>query len=99
VHQPATVSVVDAEEDGTVGASCGPIGPPVPGYVSGSIMIDQEIIVPEGGEIEDDIQRETEPARHFIDDGASDEDEDPTSGIFARLKSAARKYGSACGIP
>ncbi|XP_012215838.2 uncharacterized protein [Linepithema humile] len=95
VVQP-TVNVVGAEEDGV---SCGPVGPPVPGYVPGGIMIDQEIVVPEGGEIDDDIQRDTEQV-HFLG-GASDEDDidDSTSGIFARLKSTARKYGSACGIP
>lgn len=95
--QPTTVNVIEAE-DNTVAASCGPIGPPIPGYVPGSIVIDQEIVAPEGGEIEDDVQRETEPVRHFLDE-ASDEDDDLTSGIFARLKSTAGKYGSPCGIP
>lgn len=94
-----TVNVIDAEQDSTVGVSCGPVGPPISGYVPGSIVIDQEIIVPEDSEMKDS-QRDTKQTRHFLDDGVSDEDDidDSTSGIFARLKNAARKY-SSCGTP
>jgi len=54
-------------------------------------------------ETEDDTRRDTEGSELYARryDESSDEDddsEDSTSGIFARLKGVARKYGPSCGV-
>jgi len=56
-------------------------------------------------ETEDDTRRNIEGSelyvRHYAGDESSDEEddsEDSTSGIFARLKGVARKYGPSCGV-
>lgn len=82
-------------------ADCGPVGPPDPDYVPGSVVIDRELME---NEDEVDALRNTGDSeiyvRHYAGEETSDEEDDSddsTSGIFARLKSAARKYGSPCG--
>lgn len=95
------IGVFNAEDD--TGADCGPVGPPVPDYVPGSVVIDRELVENEG-EAEDDVQRNIDGSemyvRHYVGDETSDEEDDsddPTSGIFARLRSVARKHGPPCG--
>ncbi|XP_071641920.1 uncharacterized protein [Temnothorax longispinosus] len=96
-------SVFNAEND--VEADCGPVGPPDPDYVPGSIVIDRELVENEG-EVEADVPRNSQGSevyvRHYAGDETSDEEDDSddsTSGIFARLRSVARKYGPRCGAP
>lgn len=91
------LSVFNVEDD--IEADCGPVGPPDPDYVPGSVVIDQELVENEG---EVDALRNIEDSEygHYTGNETSDEEDDiddPTSGIFARLKSAARKFGSPCG--
>lgn len=93
-------------EDDTRGPDCGPVGPPDPDYVPGSVVINQENIVANGDQVEDDSLRNNDSSdiyvRHYDetnDDEEYDSDE-PISGIFARLKNAVRKHGrlsSSCG--
>jgi len=81
-------------EDGT---GCGPLGPPVPDYVPGNIVINRELIEA-GNEVKDNIHSEENSYVHRYLNDENDEEEDdvdsPTSGIFARLRSAARKYST-----
>lgn len=92
---------LDAEDE----VDCGPVGPPDPEYVPGSVVINRELVEDEReDEREVDGPRNGEDSERYVrryrGDEASDEEDDSddsTSGIFARLKSAARKYGPPCG--
>ncbi|XP_014469798.1 PREDICTED: uncharacterized protein LOC106741898 [Dinoponera quadriceps] len=77
-----------------IGEGCGPMGPPLPGYVPGTIVVNREVVEIEG-EDENDNQRSEDNIRHYLDDVSDEEDDidDTTSGIFAKLKSTAQKYG------
>lgn len=93
------IGVFNAEDD--IEADCGPVGPPDPDYVPGSVVIDRELVENEG-EVDLALRNieGSEYVGHYAGDETSDEEDDsddPTSGIFARLKSVARKYGSPCG--
>lgn len=93
------IGVLNAEDDTEAG--CGPVGSPDPDYVPGSVVIDREFVENEG-EVDSlkNIEGSRTYVRHYAGDETSDEEddsEDSTSGIFARLKSAARKYGPSCG--
>lgn len=93
-----SIGVFNADD---TGADCGPVGPPDPDYVPGSVVIDRELVENEG-EIEDDASRNIEDSEMYVRHYAGDSDEeddsdDSTSGIFARLKSVAQKYGPPCG--
>lgn len=94
--RPLSLNSLDALD---VDDGCGPIGPPAPDYVPGSVVINQEIV--NAGEAEDGIHTNVGTAYiSYEDDERSDEeddDEDSTSGIFARLRSSAQKYGVPCG--
>lgn len=75
-------------------AGCGPLGPPVPGYVPGNVVIDREFIKNEGETEDDNGDTEKEYVYHYLSDDASEEEDDidsPTSGLFARLKTITRK--------
>ena len=90
------------------GVDCGPVGPPDPDYIPGSVVINREEIVGHGDQVENDSLRNNDSSdiyvRHY-DEISDDDDEEydndePMSGIFARLKSVARKHGhssSSCG--
>lgn len=78
---------VSVEDDG----GCGPVGPPASDYVPGTVMINQEVI--NDGEVEDGIQTE-EDYEHSDEE---DDEDNSSSGIFARLRSSAQKYGLPCG--
>ena len=93
-------------EDDTRGADCGPVGPPDPDYVPGSVVINQEEIV--RNQVGDDSLRNDDSSdiyvRHYDEISDNDDEEydndEPMTGIFARLKSVARKHGrlsSSCG--
>lgn len=95
VCSPLSAGPINAEDD--TGADCGPVGPPIPDYVPGSVVIDREL-VEHDDEAEDNVQRNNGGSelyvRHYAGDETSDEEDDcddPTSGIFARLRSVARK--------
>lgn len=92
--------MLNAQDD--IGADCGPVGPPDPDYVPGSIQIDRDLVESNlrGEEIEDDTgDSKAMYVRHYAGGDISEEEDDSddsTSGIFARLKSVARKHGSPC---
>ncbi|EZA47588.1 hypothetical protein X777_15655 [Ooceraea biroi] len=98
----ATHSTIDAfnAEDGEA-AGYGPLGPPMPDYVPGNVVINRELVKTEG-EVEGTIHSgDTEEVyvRHYSNDEGSEEEDDidgPTAGIFARLKSVARKHNPTC---
>lgn len=79
------VGTFDAEDDDR---GCGPIGPPAIDYIPGTI--NQEIM----NDDEDGIQTDED----YEQSDEEDEAEDPESGIFARLRSSAQKYGLPCGV-
>lgn len=92
----APIGVFNAEDD--FGADCGPIGPPNPDYVPGSVVINRE---PVEKESEIDALKNAEVSQMYIHHYAGgetsyeeDDSDDPTSGIFARLRSVARKHHS-----
>ena len=101
------IGVFNNVEDDIRGVDCGPVGPPDPDYIPGSVVINREEIVGHGDQVENDSLRNNDSSdiyvRHY--DEISDDDEEydndePMSGIFARLKSVARKHGrssSSCG--
>lgn len=98
--RPYAADPTGAEDDAE--ADCGPIGPPNPDYVPGSVVVDQELVENVG---EVDAFKNMEDSRiylrHYAGDETSDEEDDSddsTSGIFARLKSVAQKHGPSCGV-
>ncbi|XP_011874793.1 PREDICTED: uncharacterized protein LOC105565862 [Vollenhovia emeryi] len=99
-YAAGSVGEFNAEDD--IEPDCGPVGPPDPDYVPGSVVINQEVVEDDGEVVVDartDVDGSKVYVRHY-DDGSSDEQDDSddsTSGIFARLKSAARKFGPPCG--
>ncbi|XP_072755735.1 uncharacterized protein [Anoplolepis gracilipes] len=93
---PSTNSIdsLDVEDSG-----CGPVGPPAPDYVPGSIVINREIINNEN-EVEDGIQTNVKKVYvNYNDENSYEEDdtEDSTSGIFDRFRYSAQKYNYPCG--
>lgn len=91
--KPLSADPINVEDD--TAADCGPVGPPIPDYVPGSVVIDREL-VEHDDEAENDVQRNNGSklyVRHYAGDESDEEDDcdDPTSGIFARLRSVARK--------
>lgn len=80
---------------------CGPIGPAVPDFVPGSVVINREFV---GTENEFDDVQNTEKAynvQRYLAAEASDEEDDeddPSSGIFARLQSISRNSGGCASF-
>lgn len=88
------IALVDAED---ADEGCGPEGPPIPGYVPGTVTINREVVEVEGESEDDGRRSERVYSRQYLDD-VSDEEDDvggTTSGIFARLRNTAQKYGQA----
>lgn len=87
------VGLIDAED--AIGEGCGPLGPPVPGYVPGNIMVNREVVEIEGENESNSRRNERIYFRHYLDDVSDEEDDfnDSTSGIFAKLRNTAQKYG------
>ncbi|KAG7199993.1 hypothetical protein KM043_014417 [Ampulex compressa] len=79
-----TVGTTEQREE----APCGPLGPPLPGYVPGNIYVHREV-----------IETENKPGveeEYFVEETDSDEDENGssiTAGLMARMRSSASKYG------
>ncbi|XP_046824194.1 uncharacterized protein LOC124426502 isoform X1 [Vespa crabro] len=71
--------------------SCGPIGPPLPGYIPGSIIIKNDVETETPRDIE---EIDTNTYNYNVDNIEINEDNQfgPESGIIARLRNAARKH-------
>ncbi|XP_011136203.1 uncharacterized protein LOC105181254 [Harpegnathos saltator] len=86
------IGLADAED---VSGGCGPVGPPVPGYVPGSIVVNREVVEIEEENEDENRRNDAYHYRRYLEDMSDEEDDldDTTSGIFARLRNTALNYG------